>query len=428
MLNNNKDQTPSPFPSSFPYQPFTSPTSTSTASVDALDLSLPDTIDIALSPSPKIVPQEPGADSLFKTPSRPTTSTPKSKAHTVYPIRRSALKQTKNILEGAKRQDGMTEEDKKELWVALVGSQLGASLLMAVEGEDEHDEEETVDETPKVHDDGKDSRVSIIQFKTTSPLATKTNSQALQAQMEGHQLGKHIAHAEPRDFAAPIFELMISTTATVVATPVEPDKPRAQSSTSSEATLGEYFYAALPVTQNSVHVNNVVSEVRDAPAVPNIPEAPIASLDGDMERAQSRRTERQTIFGRIDQALIFFVMGFLAPPAWVIGGWFCSSALNTYDSFDASTDSFSVVVIVPTLPNATSTCHASSSGSDSPAPPAWPAIGTVSESELCVPSKRRNKWFQHKNGWVRACRWAVVIATSVIVTAGVVTPLTFVGV
>lgn len=143
MLNNNKDQTPSPFPSSFPYQPFTSPTSTSTASVDALDLSLPDTIDIALSPSPKIVPQEPGADSLFKTPSRPTTSTPKSKAHTVYPIRRSALKQTKNILEGAKRQDGMTEEDKKELWVALVGSQLGASLLMAVEGEDEHDEEET---------------------------------------------------------------------------------------------------------------------------------------------------------------------------------------------------------------------------------------------------------------------------------------------
>lgn len=37
----------------------------------------------------------------------------------------------------------MTEEDKKELWVALVGSRLGASLLMAVEGEDEHDEEET---------------------------------------------------------------------------------------------------------------------------------------------------------------------------------------------------------------------------------------------------------------------------------------------
>lgn len=221
---------------------------------------------------------------------------------------------------------------------------------------------------------------------------------------------------------------MISTTATAVATPVEPDKPTAKSSTSSEATLGEYFYAALPVTQNSVHANNVVSEVRDAPAVPNIPEAPIASLDGDMERDQSRRTERQTIFGRIDQALIFFVMGFLAPPAWVIGGWFCSSALNTYDSFDTSTDSLSVVVIVPTLPNATSICHTSSSGSDSSAPPAWPAIGTVSESELCIPSKRRNKWFQHKNGWVRACRWAVVIATSVIVTAGVVTPLTFVGV
>lgn len=52
------------------------------------------------------------------------------------------LEQTKDILEGAKRQNWMTEKDKKELWVALIGSQLGASLLVAQKGEDDDDDHE----------------------------------------------------------------------------------------------------------------------------------------------------------------------------------------------------------------------------------------------------------------------------------------------
>lgn len=104
------------------------------------------------------------------------------------------------------------------------------------------------------------------------------------------------------------------------------------------------------------------------------------------------------------------------------------SSLNTYENSDTSMDSSSVVVILQTLPIATSTSHASSSGSDFSSPSAWPAIGTVSETELCGSSKKRYKWFQHKDVWVRACRWAAVIATSMIVPAGVVIPLTSVGV
>lgn len=52
------------------------------------------------------------------------------------------LEQTKDILEGAKRQNWMTEKDKRELWVALIGSQLGASLLVAQQGEDDDHENE----------------------------------------------------------------------------------------------------------------------------------------------------------------------------------------------------------------------------------------------------------------------------------------------
>lgn len=59
-----------------------------------------------------------------------------------YRIRCSVLEQTKDILEGAKRQNWMTEKDKRELWVALIGSQLGASLLVAQQGEDDDHEDE----------------------------------------------------------------------------------------------------------------------------------------------------------------------------------------------------------------------------------------------------------------------------------------------
>lgn len=272
----------------------------------------------------------------------------------------------------------------------------------------------------------KDDRLSIIPYNTTTPLATKTNSQIPQAQMEGYQLGNHVALEEPRGFAAPNYELMISTTTTAVVIPVGPNKPGAKSSICSQATLGEYFDAAVPGIQNSVLANNVASEVRGAPVVTNIPEAPNASIGIDTELGQPRTTEKQTRFGTINQALIFFVVGFFIPLAWVIGGWFCSSALNTCESSYPSTDSCSVV-IVPTLLNARSPSHASPGGSDSSALPAWPTL-TVSESELCAPWKRRYKWLQHKNGWVRACRWAAVFATPMIIAAGVVIPLTFVGI
>lgn len=283
-----------------------------------------------------------------------------------------------------------------------------------------------VNKTSKVRHGKKGDRLSIIPYNTTTPLATKTNSQIPQAQMERYQLGNHVALEETPGFAAPNYELIISTTTTAVAISVGSNKPRAKSSICSQATLGEYFDAALPVIQNSVPANNVASEVRGAPVVTNIPEEPNASIDIDTERGQPRTTEKQTGIGTINQALIFFVVGFFMPLAWVIGGWFCSSALHTCESSYPSTDSCSVVVTVPTLLNARPASHASPGGSDSSAPPAWPTL-TVSESELCAPWKRRYKWLQHKNGWVRACRWAAVFATPMIIAADVVIPLTFAG-
>lgn len=245
--------------------------------------------------------------------------------------------------------------------------------------------------------------------------------------MEAYQLGNHVALEEPGGFAAPNYELMIPTTTTAVTIPVESNKSWAKSSICSQATLGEYFDAALPVVQNSVPVNNVASEVRGVPVITNVPEEPNESIDIDTERGQPRTTEKQTRFGPINQALIFFVVGFFIPLAWVIGGWFCSSALNTCENSYPSTDSCSVVVIVPTLLKARPASHASPGGSDSSAIPAWPTL-TASESELCAPWKRRYKWLQHKNGWVRACRWAAMFATPMIIAAGVVIPLTFVGI
>lgn len=273
----------------------------------------------------------------------------------------------------------------------------------------------------------KGDRLSIIPYNTTTPLATKTDSEIPQAQMEGYQLGNHVALEEPRGFAAPNYELMISTTITAIAIPVGSNKPGPKSSIFSQTSLGEYFDVALPVIQNSVPVNNVASEVRGAKVVTNIPEESNASIDIDTERGQPRTTEKQTGFGTINQALIFFVVGFFIPLAWVVGNWFCSSALNTCKSSYPSIDSCSVVVTVPRPLNARPANHASPGGSDSSALLAWPTL-IVSESEVCASWKSRYKWLQHKNGWASACRWATVFATSMIIAAGVVIPSTFVGI
>ncbi|ODN91458.1 hypothetical protein L198_05974 [Cryptococcus wingfieldii CBS 7118] len=395
-----------------------------------------------------------------------STSTPKAgKTGDMFKRKRGVIiTRTLKMLEGGERAEVLTEKEKDELWVKIVGSEMEAQLLCR--GDDDSDikvedvkmEVTEVEDEKNEGDENKGDADDVDEKSIVHHEAVAMKEKSLYSEYseeEGDR--KEISMLPNVPSPSRLVEQEASTDTVILLHGLL--KPGSRVDSDQFFTPGG---SSLP-TSHSASLLNEYPSISEKPSTIG---ACSATDDYFSIRVPQRRqinshlrveSNHQLYSPQLDDVesqhppprkesasklpMMLFWFGFLLPLAWIVGGWFCSEAhtSRTTQSLEStSSDRVSSQATAPvSAPSPLQSPHysrpltpISNPGSPQsalhalpPSPPATVRSLPVADSTASSKSTYKVRWPGHQDKWAFACRMAVFVFMFVACVTGVAVPM-----
>ncbi|ODN74707.1 hypothetical protein L202_07038 [Cryptococcus amylolentus CBS 6039] len=390
-----------------------------------------------------------------------STSTPKAgKIGDMFKRKRGVIiTRTLKMLEGGERAEVLTEKEKDELWVKIVGSEMEARLLCRgdddsdVKVEDVQMEVTEVEDEKNEGDENKGDAGDIDDKSVVHREAVAMKEKSLCSEYSEEE-GDRQEISMLRDIPSPsrlVAQEASTDTAAIHLKPVsrvDSDQfftPGGYSlpTSHSASLLNEYpSISEKPSTIGACSATDDYFSIRVAERrqinSPLRMESNYQPYSPQLDDVESQHPPpRKESASKLPMMLFWF--GFLLPLAWIVGGWFCSEARisRTTKSLEStSNDRVSSKATAPVSapsplqspphhPTTISNPRSPQSALHAlpPSPPATVRSVPVADSTASSKSTYKVRWLGHQDKWVFACRKAVFVFMFVAFVTGVVVPM-----